>query len=103
MRGLTVTSVFSVQHRADGGELVYGLSPYLTMMFITTFVTPFLCLGDWFQHEMPDPSPFKMTHGLDIWDLADHDASFEELFDKGMVLDIVVRECRITSFRLISD
>ncbi|RCV16940.1 hypothetical protein SETIT_3G178900v2 [Setaria italica] len=116
MRVLTVTGVFSVQHHsADGGgdELLYGLtpasrllvgsalnvSPFLTLMLDTLFVSPFLGLREWFQHEMPNPSPFKMANGRDLWDLNDHDASFGELFDRGMVadsdfiMDIVVREC----------
>ncbi|CAL4894421.1 unnamed protein product [Urochloa decumbens] len=114
MRVLTVTGVFSVQHSpADGGELVYGLtpasrllvgsslnvSPFLTLMLNTLFVSPFLGLHEWFQQEMPGPSPFKFTHGRDLWDMNDHDASFGKLFDKGMVadsgfiMDIVVKEC----------
>ncbi|CAN6332407.1 unnamed protein product [Urochloa humidicola] len=114
MRVLTVTGVFDVQHSpADGGELVYGLtpasrllvgsamnvSPFLTLMLNTLFVSPFLGLHEWFQHEMPGPSPFKFTHGRDLWDMNDHDASFGKLFNKGMVadsgfiMDIVVKEC----------
>ncbi|CAL4909111.1 unnamed protein product [Urochloa decumbens] len=116
MRVLTVTGVFSVQRSSadDGGELVYGLtsasrllvgssltnvSPFLTLMLNTLFVSPFLGLHEWFQQEMPGPSPFKFTHGRDLWDMNDHDASFGKLFDKGMVadsgfiMDIVVKEC----------
>jgi hypothetical protein len=68
-------------------------------MLNTVFVSPFHGLGEWFQHEMPDPSPFKMAHGLDLWDMSDHDASFGNLFDRGMaadsgfIMDIVIREC----------
>nr|CAB3464724.1 unnamed protein product [Digitaria exilis] len=113
MRVLTVTGVFNVQHSVDGGELVYVLtqasrllvgsslnvSPFLTLMLSTRFVSTFLGLREWFQHEMPDPSPFKMTHGRELWDLNDHDASFGNLFDKGMdadsgfIMDFVVDKC----------
>jgi len=112
MRVLTFTGVFSVH---DGGdEPVYGLTPasrlligsgimnltpFLTLMLGTVFVSSFLDLGEWFQHELPDPSPFKLTHGRHVWDLARHDASFAKLCDNGMVadsefiMDVMVKEC----------
>lgn len=119
MRVLTLTGVFGAQeaHDDDGGcddELVYTLTPasrllvgppgqnvgpFLTVMLGPIFVSSFLDLRGWFQHETPDPSPFKMTHGRDIWELAAHDAAFGRLFDAGMVadssfiMDVVVREC----------
>jgi len=120
MRVLTLTGVFGVvvQHSTttdddDGGELVYELtpasrllvgsapnvSPFLNMVLGTVFVSSFLDLGEWFQHELPDPSPFKLTHGRHVWDLARHDASFAELCDNGMVadsgfiMDVMVKEC----------
>ncbi|CAD6256912.1 unnamed protein product [Miscanthus lutarioriparius] len=119
MRVLTLTGVFGVQHHdgGNGDELVYrltpasrllvggssgqqNLSPFLTLMLGPLFVSSFLDLRGWFQHETPDPSPFKMTHGRDIWELAAHDAAgFGRLFNAGMVadsdfiMDVVVREC----------
>jgi len=121
MRVLTQTGVFGVvvqPHSTttdadDGGEPVYELtlasrlligsapnvSPFLNMVLGTVFVSSFLDLGEWFQHELPDPSPFKLTHGRHVWDLARHDASFAELCDNGMVadsgfiMDVMVKEC----------
>jgi hypothetical protein len=119
MRVLTLTGVFGVVHQHstttddDGGELVYELmsasrllvgsapnvSPFLNMVLGTVFVSSFLDLGEWFQHELPDPSPFKLTHGRHVWDLARHDASFAKLCDNGMVadsefiMDVMVKEC----------
>ncbi|KAJ1263658.1 hypothetical protein BS78_09G202400 [Paspalum vaginatum] len=117
MRVLTVTGVFTVYHSSadGGGDLVYGLTPvsrlmvgssgplnlshFLNLMLDPMLVSPFLGLGDWFQHEMPDPSLLKMTHGWDVFDLTDHHASFGKLFgngmvaDSGFVMDIVVKEC----------
>ena len=112
MRVLTLTGVFSVH---DGGdEPVYGLTPashlligsgimnltpFLTLMLGTVFVSSFLDLGEWFRQEMPGPSPFEMANGRDIWDLCNHDARFGKLFDDGMVadssfiMDVVVKEC----------
>ncbi|CAO2163958.1 unnamed protein product [Urochloa humidicola] len=114
MRVLTITDVFTSQHSADGSdELVYGLtpasrllvgstlnlSPLLNLMLGTVYVTSFFELGRWFQHEMPDPTLFKMTHGREIWDLTDHDAGFIKLFDNAMaadssfIMDIMVNKC----------
>ncbi|XP_066382529.1 O-methyltransferase ZRP4-like isoform X2 [Miscanthus floridulus] len=112
MRVLTLTGVFSV-HAGGDDEPVYGLTPasrllvgsgmnvtpFLTLILGTVFVSSFFDLGEWFRHELPDPSPFKFAHGRHIWDLADHDASFGKLFDDGMVadssfiMDVVVKEC----------
>jgi hypothetical protein len=116
MRVLTVTGVFSVEHlAADGGdEHVYGLtpasrllvsstptslSPFLTLILDSVFVSPFLGLGEWFQSEVPDPTLFKMAHGRDCWDFAAHDMKFSKIMDDGMVadsifnMDIIIKEC----------
>ncbi|PWZ17653.1 O-methyltransferase ZRP4 [Zea mays] len=64
----------------------------------TFFVSSFLDLNEWFQHET-GPSPFELANGRDIWALSSHDASFGKLFDDGMVADsvfimeVVVKEC----------
>uniref|UniRef100_A0A804Q141 O-methyltransferase ZRP4 n=1 Tax=Zea mays TaxID=4577 RepID=A0A804Q141_MAIZE len=130
MRVLTLTGVFGVvvQHSTtDGGsDLVYELtpasrllvgsapsngpnvSPFLNMILGTAFVSSFLDLGEWFQHELPDPSPFKLAHGQHVWDMARHDASFAKLCDSGMVadsgfiMDVMVEECADGVFRGIS-
>ncbi|CAL5007471.1 unnamed protein product [Urochloa decumbens] len=102
------------KHPIDaGGKLVYGLtpasrllvgstlnlSPLLNLMLGTIYVSSFFDLGRWFQHEMPDPTLFKMTHGREIWDLTDHDASFSKLFDNALaadssfIMDIMVNKC----------
>ncbi|XP_062181676.1 O-methyltransferase ZRP4-like isoform X2 [Phragmites australis] len=113
MRALTVTGVFSAQHPADdGGEHVYrltpasrllvgspNLAPFLTLVVDSVFVSPFFGLGEWFQHELPDPSLFNMTHGQAVWDMASHNATFDKLFNEGMIadsgfiMDVVIKEC----------
>ncbi|TVU20611.1 hypothetical protein EJB05_36826, partial [Eragrostis curvula] len=113
MRVLTVTGVFSVELSVNGGEHVYGLTPvsrllvgspnvapFLTLILDSVFVSPFLGLGEWFQHVMPEePSLFKAAHGQDLWDFTGRDAKFAKLFDNGMVadsdfaMDIVIKEC----------
>ncbi|PWZ17654.1 O-methyltransferase ZRP4 [Zea mays] len=112
MRVLTLTGVFSVNTGAVVDEPVYGLTPasrllvgpglnqtpFLTLMLSTFFVSSFLGLDEWFQHET-GPSPFELANGRDIWTLSGHDASFGKLFDDGMVadsgfiMDVVVKEC----------
>ncbi|CAN6305396.1 unnamed protein product [Urochloa humidicola] len=111
MRALTLAGVFSVD---DGGdEPIYGLTPashlligsemnvtpFLALMLDTAFVSSFLDLGEWFRHELPNTSPWKMAHGQDIWDQTDRDTRFGKLFGDGMVansnflMGIVVKEC----------
>lgn len=100
MRVLTVSGVFSIEHSGDGGEAVYHLTPAaglligspnmvptLNTLLHPILVSPFFDLGTWFQHELPDPSLFKLTHGQAIYEMADHDAAFNALFNNGMVSD----------------
>jgi hypothetical protein len=109
MRVLTATGVFN----ASCGDPVYALtpmsrlligdsrslSPITSMVLHPTLVSPFLELGSWFQRELPDPCIFNHTHGQTLWELADHDATFDALFNDGMVsdsrfiMDIVLKEC----------
>nr|ACF84530.1 unknown [Zea mays] len=116
MRVLTAAGIFSAAHRSPddgGGELVYGLTPasqllvggssslapFMSLVLHQVYVSPFLGLGTWLQHERSDPTLFEMTHGLTAWDLNDHKPAFGELFNQGMVcdssfvMDIVVKEC----------
>ncbi|OEL17278.1 O-methyltransferase ZRP4 [Dichanthelium oligosanthes] len=116
LRVLTVTGIFTVQNPPpDGGELVYGLTPasqllvgsaapnltpFLTLVLRSNvFMSPFLGLGTWFQHELlPDTSLIEMTHGQSLWDMADHNPAFAAVFNEGMVsdsrfiMDIVIKE-----------
>ncbi|GJM89067.1 hypothetical protein PR202_ga05663 [Eleusine coracana subsp. coracana] len=116
MRVLTVTGVFSIiEHPTDGGgEHVYGLtpassllvsstsmnlSPFMTLMLHSVTLSPFLCLSEWFLHELPDSTVFEMAHGQNFWEVAGHDAKYAKLFGDGMItdssfnMDIVVKEC----------
>uniref|UniRef100_A0A804Q4S6 O-methyltransferase ZRP4 n=1 Tax=Zea mays TaxID=4577 RepID=A0A804Q4S6_MAIZE len=90
MRVLTLTGVFSVNSGAVVDEPVYGLTPasrllvgpglnqtpFLTLMLSTFFVSSFLGLDEWFQHET-GPSPFELANGR----------------DSGFIMDVVVKEC----------
>ncbi|WVZ99142.1 hypothetical protein U9M48_044485 [Paspalum notatum var. saurae] len=112
MRVLTTTGIFSVKHPKDGDELVYGLTPasqllvgssslapFISLPIHGVFVSPFLGLGSWLQHEHSSPSLFEMTHGQTTWYMNDHDPTFSALFNEGMacdsgfIMDIVITSC----------
>ncbi|XP_044962726.1 O-methyltransferase ZRP4-like [Hordeum vulgare subsp. vulgare] len=128
MRTLTVSGVFSVVQQQDvvypatslnngtcnggGAEPLYALTPVsrllvgsrnlasiITMLLSPNFVTPFLGIGAWFEHSLPDPCIFTQTHGEALWKMADHDATFDALINDAMVsdscfiMDIAIREC----------
>jgi len=63
------------------------------------FVSPFLGLGTWLEHELPDMALFEMAHGKAVWDVIIHDATFSTLFNAGMfadsrfLMDIAIKEC----------
>ncbi|OEL25814.1 O-methyltransferase ZRP4 [Dichanthelium oligosanthes] len=114
MRVLTVTGIFSIaKHSADDdGDCVYGLtpasrllvgslslSPTLSLFVNNVFVSPFLDLATWFEHELPDLTLFEMSHGKVVWDVIGHDETMSPLFNAGMVadshflMDIAIKEC----------
>ncbi|KAK1699179.1 hypothetical protein QYE76_015876 [Lolium multiflorum] len=109
MRVLTLSSVFTIQ--PDGGEPVYALTPLsrllvgsqnsasiMAFVLNPVLVTPFLGIGEWFQHVLPDPSFFEHTHGKALWEMAGHDPALDVLVNSAMVsdsrfiMDIAVRE-----------
>jgi hypothetical protein len=118
MRVLTVTGIFSIAKNSsndDGGDHVYGLTPAsrllvgssqnlaptLSLILNNIFVSPFLDLGTWFEHELPatDLPLFELSHGKNVWDVVGHDPSMSQLFNAGMVadthflMDIAIKEC----------
>ncbi|KAM0829655.1 hypothetical protein ACQ4PT_066743 [Festuca glaucescens] len=111
MRVLTLSSVFTIQPDGGAGEPLYALTPLSRLLVglhnsasIMAFVlnpvliTPFLRIGAWFQHALPDPSFFEHTHGQALWEMARHDATLDVLVNSAMVsdsrfiMDIAVRE-----------
>ncbi|CAM0912410.1 unnamed protein product [Alopecurus aequalis] len=124
MRVLTVSGVFGVQKpqnvvpgaTANGtgaaAEPLYTLTPVsrllvgsrnlasiMSMILDPTFITPFLGMGAWFEHALPDPCIFRQQHGMALWKMADKDPAFDALINDGMVSDssfimeIAIREC----------
>ncbi|CAO2141611.1 unnamed protein product [Urochloa humidicola] len=113
MRVLTVTGIFSIaKNPADDGDRAYGLTPAsrllacpqnltptLSLILHNTFVSPFLGLGSWLEHELPDMALFEMAHGKTVWDVIIHDEAISSLFNAGMVadsrflMDIAIKEC----------
>ncbi|KAG2563184.1 hypothetical protein PVAP13_8KG268002 [Panicum virgatum] len=117
MRVLTVPGIFSAAAanpaEDDGDRVVYGLTPAsrlligsvhnlaptLSLILHEMFVSPFLSLGTWLEHELPDLALFEVAHGKAVWDVILHDATISSLFNAGMVadsrflMDIAIREC----------
>jgi hypothetical protein len=62
-------------------------------------ITPFLGIGAWFEHALPDPCIFMQQHGVPLWKMADKNPAFDALINDGMVSDssfimeIAIREC----------
>ncbi|KAG0528850.1 hypothetical protein BDA96_05G048100 [Sorghum bicolor] len=132
MRVLTVAGIFSIAAKTssddddddNGGDHVYGLTPAsrllvgssqnltptLSLILDNVFVSPFLDLGTWFEHELPaaDLPLFELSHGKNVWDVVGHDPSMSQLFNAGMVadtsflMDIAIRECGGVVFQGIS-
>ncbi|KAE8817597.1 O-methyltransferase ZRP4 [Hordeum vulgare] len=124
MRTLTVSGVFSVQQQdvvpADysvsngNGAVVdplYTLTPVsrllvgsqnsasiMAFVLSPVLVTPFLGIGAWFQHALPDPCFFEEAHGEALWEMSEHDVALDTLINSAMVsdsrfiVDIAVRE-----------
>lgn len=120
MRVLSVTGIFStIADNSAGGDgdggggCAYGLTPAsqllvgsslsltptLSLILNNTFVSPFLGLGTWFEHERPDVTLFEMSHGKTVWDVIGHDETMSPLFNAGMVadsrflMDIAIKKC----------
>jgi hypothetical protein len=47
----------------------------LSLILDNVFVSPFLDLGMWFEHELPatDLPLFELFHGKNVWDVIGHD------------------------------
>uniref|UniRef100_A0A0E0JQQ6 Pentatricopeptide repeat-containing protein n=1 Tax=Oryza punctata TaxID=4537 RepID=A0A0E0JQQ6_ORYPU len=117
MRVLTISGLFTVQpgsggSAGDGEHPVYALTPAsrllvgsvtnlsstISMMLHPTLLTPLLRIGEWLRCESLDLCIFEQAHGEGLWELADHDATFDALINDGMasdtrfIMDIIVRE-----------
>ncbi|XBJ11625.1 O-methyltransferase ZRP4 [Aegilops tauschii subsp. strangulata] len=127
MRTLTVSGVFSVVQQQDvvvpaapvnndtgtytGAEPSYTLTPVsrllvgsqksgsiMAFVLSPVLVAPFLGIGAWFQHSLPDPCLFEQAHGEALWEMSGHDAALDALINSAMVsdsrfiVDIAVRE-----------
>ncbi|EMS45260.1 O-methyltransferase ZRP4 [Triticum urartu] len=103
MRTLTVSGVFSVVQQED---VVVPAAPVnngtcngaVAAEPFPVLVAPFLGIGAWFQHALPDPCLFEQAHGEALWEMSGHDAALDALINSAMVsdsrfiVDIAVRE-----------
>lgn len=62
-------------------------SPFILLLLDQHFVDPCQQLSRWFH--LPDvaTTPFEMTHGKSLWELAGDRPEFNDLFNKGMASD----------------
>jgi hypothetical protein len=76
-----------------------NLVSIMSMILDPAFITPFLGIGAWFEHALPDPCIFMQQHGVPLWKMADKNPAFDALINDGMVSDssfimeIAIREC----------
>ncbi|KAM3405367.1 hypothetical protein ACQJBY_008067 [Aegilops geniculata] len=103
MRTLTVSGVFSVVQQQG---VVVPAAPVnngtcngaVAAEAFPVLVAPFLGIGAWFQHALPDPCLFEQAHGEALWEMSGHDAALDALINSAMVsdsrfiVDIAVRE-----------
>ncbi|KAM0924974.1 hypothetical protein ACQ4PT_004516 [Festuca glaucescens] len=76
-----------------------NLVSIMSMILDPAFITPFLGIGAWFEHALPDPCIFRQQHGVALWKMANKNPAFDALINDGMVSDssfimeIAIREC----------
>ncbi|XP_030972926.1 trans-resveratrol di-O-methyltransferase-like [Quercus lobata] len=76
---------------------VTNLSPFLLAMLDPVFVSPWHFLESWFRGDKV--TPFESAHGMSLWDYADQNPDFNDLFNKAMASDsgmmnLVVKDCK---------
>nr|BAK00281.1 predicted protein [Hordeum vulgare subsp. vulgare] len=122
MRVLTVSGVFSVQHKqpddsvCDGavvygltsasrllvsdGETSSGLSRLVSLMVDPNLTAPFSGMSAWFMDDEQPRSFFEMHHSEDLWDMAARDAALSRTIGDGMtddsrfVVEVLLRDSR---------
>ncbi|KAD7116809.1 hypothetical protein R6Q59_006481 [Mikania micrantha] len=62
-----------------------SLRPYLLCMFNPIMMDPWQDLSKWFQND--DVTPFHMTHGRSLYDLADQELNLNQFFNEAMACD----------------
>uniref|UniRef100_A0ACD5U1G4 Uncharacterized protein n=1 Tax=Avena sativa TaxID=4498 RepID=A0ACD5U1G4_AVESA len=111
MRVLTLSGVFTIQQADGAGDPLYALTPVsrllvgsrssaslMACVLSPVLVIPFLQIGAWFQHALPNPCIFEHTHGETIWKMAGKDATLDSLInnalasDSHFIVDIAVKE-----------
>ncbi|VAH21158.1 unnamed protein product [Triticum turgidum subsp. durum] len=103
MRTLTVSGVFSIVQQQG---VVVPAAPVnngtcngtVAAEPFPVLVAPFLGIGAWFKHALPDPCLFEQAHSEALWEMSEHDAPLDALINNAMVsdsrfiMDIAVRE-----------
>ncbi|KAL0537118.1 hypothetical protein IC582_026088 [Cucumis melo] len=96
MRLLVRRNIFAAHHPSDGGDTLYGLThsskwllrdspltlaPMAFSELHQWMVSPWLCFTEAVKE---GGSPFKIAHGLDIWDFASKNPQFNHFFNDAM-------------------
>ncbi|PON57120.1 O-methyltransferase COMT-type [Trema orientale] len=105
----TTTKVSQKQEEEEAYELtpcsrlllkdkVPCLSPVVRLVLDPAIVAPWHFLEDWFRKEEVQV-PFESTHGVTLWDYADKNREFNDLFNEAMASDSgmmnsVVKDCK---------
>ncbi|XP_020163972.1 acetylserotonin O-methyltransferase 1 [Aegilops tauschii subsp. strangulata] len=115
MRVLIVSDIFVVHEVASPNkEVAYGLtpttrllaidevrsnlSPILSLILDSTVTAPFSGMHSWFLDEH-STSLFEKAHGLNVWEMAAQNSTYNQLINDAMVsdsnflMDIILREC----------
>lgn len=64
-----------------------SLAPFVLAQMSKYFFTASMHLSEWLKGEDGPPelaveTPFKMAHGIDVWDAMHHDSQFNEVFNR---------------------
>ncbi|XP_062190910.1 O-methyltransferase ZRP4-like [Phragmites australis] len=73
----------------DVNGCINDLSSFALLCTTKYYIMASMHLSEWFKGEDRAGSemPFKMAHGMNIWDFMCHDPQFNELFNTGMACD----------------
>uniref|UniRef100_A0A452ZJQ4 O-methyltransferase C-terminal domain-containing protein n=1 Tax=Aegilops tauschii subsp. strangulata TaxID=200361 RepID=A0A452ZJQ4_AEGTS len=79
-------------------EVRSNLSPILSLILDSTVTAPFSGMHSWFLDEH-STSLFEKAHGLNVWEMAAQNSTYNQLINDAMVsdsnflMDIILREC----------
>ncbi|KAK7312841.1 hypothetical protein VNO77_37021 [Canavalia gladiata] len=76
----------------------FSMIPLVLSILDPILTTPWYQLPTWLKND--DVNPFKITHGMTLWDYASHEPKFNHLFNDAMACDtrlvagVVIKKCK---------